>query len=178
MYKDYNFKLRFLNIKAQRILNLCGPDRNGPWGDDPETVEARRLKTRKIVGKRNNKDFFYSKLERSISLQGIRNPIIVSAGFVSKGAIKYLPKHLREEDEIEKLLVCDRHGGSRLYLAKRYNSDLPCIVNDFVDMFPNSIELKNEDDIRNLFLDQPRRIIVNEHGLHLVDVPQIHLEGK
>ena len=178
MYKDYNFKLKFLNIRSKRILNLCGPDRGGPWGSDPETVEKRRKKTRLVVAKRNNKDFFYTKLEKSISFEGIRNPIIVTAGFVPKGVRKYLPKHLQDEETHNDLLVCDRHGGSRLYIAGRYNSDIPCIVNDFVDMFPNAIQLNSEEAIRNLFIDQPRRIIVNEHGLHLVDVPQIHLEMK
>jgi hypothetical protein len=160
---NYNYSVYSVLIPAKSIINLCGPDRI----NDNEY-------TKKMVSTRNNKDFFYSKLEKHILGYGIKNPIIVSIGFCPKSLIKFIPED--KSDDYLNYFICDRHGGSRLYIAQKHNLLIPCIVNDFNNFFSDKIkELRTVKDISAQFVDKPKKIIHNEEGIHIVDLPQIQL---
>ncbi len=99
---------------------------------------------------------FFTKLEKSILKEGIRNPIVILA---------------YAEDNI-----IPRYGGSRLMTAQKYNMDIACIICDFDNVFPNSKILNNEEDIRACFKDQPRKVIYDIYGLNISGCRLTHLE--
>ena len=171
---DYPFKIRYVIINSNLIFNECGPESVGPWLWTEDQIQTRRNAALRIVEKRNERDKFYSKLEESILKEGIRNPIMVSAGWCSERKIKKLPPHMKEDKN--KILICDRHGGSRLYIAQKYNMEIPCIVSDYCGMFSDGVELKNRNDILKYYRDKPIRIAVNANGIHIKGLPQVHLE--
>lgn len=176
MFLNYNYSVHFAILPSEPIINLCGPDRFGPWGSTEEIKKERDKKAKQQLGKRNNKDKFYTKLERHICRYGIKNPIIVNSGFVATGYRKLLPEEMNNDDIINDLVFCDRHGGSRLYIAKKLRSPIPCLINCFNGKFKKYEELHTIKEIKNKFIDAPEKIIHNEDGIHVVNVPQIHME--
>lgn len=99
---------------------------------------------------------FFTKLEKSILKEGIRNPIVILA---------------YAEDNI-----IPRYGGSRLMVAQKYDMDIECIICDFDNVFPNSKILNNEEEIRACFKDQPRKVIYDIYGLNISGCRLTHLE--
>jgi len=75
-----------------------------------------------------------------------------------------------------KILICFSSGGSRLWVAQKHNLDVPCIVADFVNRFPEGRILKTERDILDLHKDKPSKITIGGHGVSVADLPQIHME--
>ena len=79
------------------------------------------------------KNTFYNKLEKSILKDGFINPIMINVGFCPWISRRYLPKEMAKDSN--KILVCCKWGGSRLYIAHKHNLDVPCIISDFIDRF-------------------------------------------
>lgn len=97
---------------------------------------------------------FFSKLEKSILENGMRNPIVITA----------------KKDNIE-----NRYGGSRLMIAQKHNMDIPCIIADFDNVFPEA-KIITKEEIRNYFTDRPRRIQLYPAGLNILGCKHVHLE--
>ena len=72
------------------------------------------------------------------------------------------------------VIICDRHGGSRLWIAQKYDLDIPCMVSDFCNMFPEYKSLK-EEELLDYYKDKPDCVIMNPSGIDVSVVPQIHL---
>lgn len=158
---DYKYSVYSVLIPSRNIINLCGPDRI----NDNEY-------TQKMVSSRNNKDFFYSKLEKHILGYGIKNPIVVSLGFCPKSLIKFIPED--KSDDYLNHFICDRHGGSRLFIAQKHNLPIPCIVIDFNSFFEGKLrELRTVKDISSQFINKPKKITHTAEGIHIIDLPQI-----
>lgn len=158
---SYSYSVHLCLISSNLILNLCGPDREGI----PE-------RTNKIIAYRNNKDRFYSKLEQSILFEGIKNPIVVTSGHCPKGVIKFLPEEYKSEKDYSDLLICDRHGGSRLFVAQKYKIPVPCIVNDFNGRFSSLPELSTLKEIKSKFVHKPKKVLHSADGIHIYELPQ------
>lgn len=164
--KGFNFTIRYAKLPSEIIYNECGP--NLRKHSTEESIQ-------RLIENRNKKDKFYDLLEKSILEQGVRNPIIICAGWIAPTKFCNLPIEMQEDKST--ILVCDRHGGSRLFYAQKHKFKIPCIINDFCNRFPDAIQLHSQDDVLNRFPDRPQRIIINEHGVHIRGLPQIHL-GK
>lgn len=161
---NYSFSVYLSLVPSEMILNLCGPDRTG---DDEMT--------KKTIAKRNNKDRFYSKLERSIISEGIKNPIIITSGYCPPGIVKFLPNQYLHDEDYSELLVCDRHGGSRLFFAKKHKIPVPCIVNDFNGRFSDLKELSTLKEIKAQFIHKPKKVSHSKDGIHITDLPQYQM---
>ena len=169
-----DFVARHVTIPSKLIYNLCGPESAGPPGWTDSRIQKRKDAAERYIATQNRKNGFYEKLEESVLREGFRNPILVTAGWALEKHIVRLPEEMRENHK--KILVCDRHGGSRLWVAQKHNMDIPCIVSDFNDIFPNEKILKTQEEIQKHFMDTPQKIKLNPNGISVSHLPQIHLE--
>ena len=129
------YQIRYETLESNLIANsIC------PW---PERVVAG-----------NKKNDFFTKLEKSILVEGFRNPILVYA----------------KRDKYH----C-AYGGSRLMVAHKHNLSVPCIVVDYVKAFMNSELLKDEDAIRSKYLDQPETIRILPDKVIILGCKHSHL---
>lgn len=126
-----------------------------------------------MIDKDRNPEF-YSKLETSILKEGVRNPILVWAGYYPPDNITKLPSNMQED--LTKILVCYDNGGSRLTIAQKYNIDIPCIVADFIGRFSEEKILKTEQEIFSCYKDWPAALEFGSHGVKITNLPQIHME--
>ena len=111
------------------------------------------------------KDFF-DNLEKSVLKEGFRNPIMVSALKFNKKDGKYhyynvgksikrfqnnlIPLEYQKDNNI---LICYRQGGSRLWVAQKHKINIPCLISDYCDFFPD-LNL-NLSEILKHFKDTP-----------------------
>ena len=160
MIENYKYKLRYAVIPAQEIFNICGPEHAGPYKWDQQSLKLRKKYAQSYMEKKKD---FYANLEKSILEQGIRNPILVTAGYIQPRKAKMLPPHLRNDPC--KILFCHSNGGSRLYFAKKYNLDIPCIVSDFIGRFDDCPQICNEQDLMSYYTDIPQGIRYYEYGI-------------
>lgn len=173
-------KIRFLVLPSNRIINLCGPE-SAPYGWTPNKIAKRKKKTEERIARNRH----YAKLEESILKEGFRNPILITSGLFSEIYRKIdfnlnynrLQKRVRPEllQNPEQLITCERNGGSRLYLAHKYNLDIPCIINDFTDQFPEAYEIKNIEKALTFYSDQPIISIAKE-GLFVNAMQHVHMQ--
>ena len=105
----------------------------------------------------NETNGFFVKLEGSIIREGFRNPIVVTA---------------------TRKKVTNRYGGSRLMIAQRHYLDIPCIIADYDNIFPDAKELKSIEEIREYFMDQPRKILFKSYGINMSGCEHVHLEDE
>ena len=160
---DLPYKVRYRMLPSKDIFNPIGPDNTlSKWTPPrPRIDEYHRI------------DIKYHKLEASILKEGIRNPILVIAGWYGDGQKWQMPKEWH--DDKVKTLICWRNGGSRLWAAQRHNLDVPCLIADYVNMFPDDKELTSIEEIFKIYKDKPNRIKLIETGIKVYNLPQIHL---
>jgi len=152
-------KYYFTVLPAQKIYNYVSPENESPGHID-------RL---------NKQNGFFDKLEESILKEGIRNPILVSIGWAPPSIIKRLPQET--QDNFNDAFVCFTKGGSRLWIAQKYDIDVPCIVSDFVGKFSDQDDL-DEEGIIDCFKDGSVWIAHGGKGMIVRDLPNIHLGEK
>jgi len=178
-------KIRYAVLKSNDITNLCGPECN-PFGWTPEIIEERKQTTYKRIHHNPSTRIFFERLEKSILTYGFRNPILVTAGFFSKAHKKaeplldydYFLKRIPPEklDSLEKLVVAEKVGGSRLWIAQKHDIEVPCIINDFVGLFPKTKILKTAEQIAECFTDVPGKIILDQTGAVISQLPHVHMD--
>lgn len=166
------YKVRYVEIAAHKIFNECGPEAAGPPGEDDRNTKKRKKAAQKYIDRLNNKNGFYEKLEKSIIDEGIRNPILVNAGYIPSRKLFKLPVEMKNDHN--KILVCHHLGGSRLWVAQKLDMIVPCLVSDYCDMFSMYPAL-SDDEIMLLFKDKPRAVVRGRLGLVASNLPQIHL---
>lgn len=156
------YKPRHVVLPANRIFNYIGPERVVHNKSDEERATA----VRELIDRRNKIDNFYDNLEQDILANGVKNPIVVNAGWVPVNILEddYFPQRIR--DTGKQILVCLQLGGSRLWYAQKYNLNIPCIVNDFVDMFDEP-ELMSRKEIAACFTDDPANVFITRDGIEL-----------
>jgi len=149
----------------------------GPPGWTESRLQKKRDRAEKHIKNMNKKSGFYTKLEESILKDGFRNPISVRCGWCSNHKSVSLPIEMQEDST--KILICDNHGGSRLWVAQKHNLKIPCIIADFVGRFSNELLIeKTPAAVLKFFKDKPQRIRIKSHGIGVHRLPQIHLEEE
>ena len=101
-----------------------------------------------------SKDGFYSKLEASLLSEGFRNPIFCNS--IAEGTF------------------C-RYGTSRLWIAKKHNLDVPCIIADHVDRWSDLELLEDIEGIESKFKDIPSVIELGEEEMRIDGCSHSHL---
>jgi len=180
MKSTYNhlddYRIYYAVLPSSIITNGVNPGyRHVSGGMSPKQIAKREAVHQGYIDNLNRKNGFYRKLEQNILTHGIKNPILIQAGYCNEIYKKYLPAEAQADDT--KILVCDRHGGSRLWVAKKHNMDIACIISDFVGRFENSgfEELFNVDQIIEKFVNKPDVIRINDRGVHAGALEHIHL---
>lgn len=173
----YNYEIRYGLLEPNLIFNECGPFSGGPAGWDEESIAKREAQgLRNIEQTNEHRNGFFDKLEASVLKDGFRNPILVLAGFCpltrDRGVNPRLPLEMQEDHS--KILLCNQNGGSRLWVAQTHNLKIPCIISDFVEMFPDmDIVEKDLQAIKDCYQDQPERVWVHSDGVRIRRLPQI-----
>lgn len=157
------YKVKYAIIPSREIYNHVGPDSIDNFEIAEEDKPKRHLKWEIYIRTRDEHDGFFEKLEESILEEGIFNPILVVAGRLHPVTNKVVPKNVIADPE--KIVVCDFLGGSRLWVCQKHNLDIPCIVSDFTDMFPDAELLNGEKEILAKYRNPPKRVKYESQGL-------------
>lgn len=96
---------------------------------------------------------FFSRLEESILKEGFRNPIVINA---------------------TKDKITNRYGGSRLLFAQKHNLDIPCIIADFDNVFPDAKKIAAGDMV-DYFTDPPMYLYLQKNGINASGCKHVHL---
>lgn len=173
-----HYVLRYGILDPNIIFNECGPFSGGPTGWDQDSITKRQSQAQRYINTQNQKNQFYIKLEQSILEQGFRNPILVNAGWCprihDRGHNQRLPLEMQADHS--KILSCNTNGGSRLYIAQKHNLEIPCIISDYINRFPDFIELKTKQDVLNCYKDKPKKIMILKDHFRIVHLPQIQYD--
>lgn len=168
--KTNPYKVKLVQIESRRIYNMVGPYSIDHFEIDKKIREAQDYKGKRQIDKRNSKDLFFEKLEASVLTEGLRNPVLVIAGWLHPGRAKYVPEEVRADPK--KLLICNFIGGSRLHVAQKNDLTIPCMVSDFTNMFPDEEHLESLSAIKKCFPDPPKIVAFETWGLR-TSVPLI-----
>jgi hypothetical protein len=154
-----------MEIPARQIFGMvgrCGGGYNSLWADWTAEGRAKReLIMQEYEQELNKICGHYERLEASILSEGIRNPVVVTCGLPKKRTVKHVPPEMLAGPERDLLLLEGTTGGSRLYIAQKYNITIPCIVNDWTGRFNNSVEITSEAQARSYYKDQPETVVVD-----------------
>jgi len=172
------YELRYISeMDPYLIYNQCGPGSAGPVGWDEETIKKREVAAERYITAMNKKQGFYKKIEASVLKIGFRNPILIRCGWCPPKIICRLPPKMQKN--LNKILVCDSNGGSRLWVAQNHNMKIPCIVQDYTGRFDNEELIPpHTEDILNYFTDKPKKVAINAQGIGVHDLPQIHMQDN
>lgn len=171
-----NYRLKYIKLPATEIHNLCDAMYIPEFCRIPDFWENENLRIYlrdRYIEEFNNRIGHYYKLEEDILEEGFRNPVLVTAGFPQYRDLIDLPPYLRRKNP-EDLLICESNGGSRLSIAQKYEADVPCLVSDFVDRFPDEKNISLEDAY-NTFLDKPGNLRLTPKGLQIVSAQYSHI---
>ena len=155
-----NYSVRYGILPSSDIWNECGPYENST-----DEYWDKKLKL---------EHDFYEKLEASILQDGFINPICIRAGYCPPKKISRMPKHMKNDHT--QILMCDANGGSRLWIAKKYNMQVPCIICDYVDRFMDFKQVIDIDDLKSYYHPEPSLIRVNSRGMIIGNLEHIHLK--
>ena len=160
---EVNMKLRYVELSPDIIFNWLDPfNITAKWACKAITGDwwsERNILIRKEFGTTWMLEFdkitgHFTDLEESIKAKGILTPICVDSG-PPRG--KYLkPHHFTPmmQKDLSHALVTQIFGGSRLTIANKLRIEkVPCIVYDYVNMFPDEPEV-NKNNYSEWFGDE------------------------
>lgn len=169
-----DYVIRYAVLDSGLIFSSCGLTCTGPVGWTEELIEQRKKNIEKNVSDLNKESNFLNKLEESILSEGFRNPILIRCGWVPDRILPRIP--LEMQNDPSKILVCHSSGGSRLWVAQKHRLKIPCIIMDYSGRFSNEILVeKTIESVLEFFKDEPHRIVINDVGVGLCNLPQTHL---
>ena len=157
------YKIRFVTLDPNTIFNQCGPTYGSPLQWDEAGLLERKEYANQYIEKVNKRNGFFDRLEASILAEGIKNPILVNAGFAPVQALYWLPPEM--QSDTKKMLLTYTSGGSRLWIATKHNMEVPCIVSDFIDRFSDAPEIKTEEEMGTYYKDDPTRIVFGKERI-------------
>jgi hypothetical protein len=143
-------QLKYARIPSHIIYNVMSPANKSGLLNTEDNIKKREEFARKKL-----LDSEKQNLHASIFAEGIKNPIVVSAGYCRPDKFPLLPKEWQENPS--QILTNDTGGGNRLYYAQQHNMTIPVIINDWVNMFPDALVV-NMDSALELFEDKPTRV--------------------
>lgn len=156
---DILYVVRYIILPGRHIFNSVGPDNTLSIWKPTKIVKRKSLRINP----------FYKKLEQNVLAEGFRNPILISAGFANEGKRGSYPKEWKNDET--KVLVCLRNGGSRLWVAQKHNLDIPCIVADYKNIFPDNKPLESIEEIYKYYTDKPSDIKLTPFGIKVYNLP-------
>lgn len=175
--------VRYAVLPASRILNLAGP-RYLPevidgWRGKRDFHDERYESVRDIMESLYVTTFdgavgHYRHLCASMAAEGVRNPIVVSAGGLDRRPESHVPPERRTPD----LIACEYLGGSRLHVAAVLGMDVPCIVNDHADVLPDAKALPGPSEVKERFTDRPGGLRWSQAGVTVSRLPYNHLPER
>ena len=147
------YKVRFGVLSSESISDkvlVLNPN----YGENISGFGSRRLKPDNFIyNKLESESQFFTKLEESILSEGFRNPVLCYS--VKEG-------------------VYPVYGANRVWLAKKHDLDVPCIISDYTDRYDHLDELLTEEDILSKYTDSPV-ITMNEDWVHIQGCKHTHL---
>ena len=169
-----NYILRYGILDSNIIFNECGPWSGGPPGWDEISVERRDVVAQRLIKTLNDDRGFYTKLEESILKDGFRNPILVNAGWcpVVRDREQNVRLPLKMQEDHSKILSCPQNGGSRLYIAQKNKLQIPCLIADYVDRFPDFEIVETKEEILEYYTDKPKKIMMLKESFRIFRLPQ------
>jgi len=161
-----SYRVIFSRIPAKKIFGMvgrCGGGHNSVWTD---WTASGRIKREKIISEfeagLDKICGHYKRLEQSILAEGFRNPIVITCGAPRKRSWDNVPPEMHNIDPQKMLFLETTVGGSRLWIAQKYNMNIPCLVNDWTGRFIHFPDLKSLDDIKKLYRDKPKRLAFDQ----------------
>jgi len=162
--------VRKVRLDARRVFNLTAPrwlpEAARLWASPAAWHDARldpvrdALEAAYIDGF-NRRSGHYVRLEESARRDGIWNPVMLTTGRLLRRREDELPPAVRADPA---RIVCEYVGGSRLLVAARLGLEVPAIVNDRANVFPDAELIPWGFDVGPLFRDKPRRVIWQRDG--------------
>ena len=127
---------------------------NPNYGENISGFGSRPLKpTKARYEDMERESQFFTKLEESVLSEGFRNPVLCYS--IKEG-------------------VYPVYGANRIWLAKKHDLEVPCIISDYTDRFSHLEELLTEEDILSKYTDNPS-IDMNNNWLHIKGCRHSHL---
>jgi len=163
---NLDYVVKYKVLPGRHIFNPIGPDNTLSIWKPRKEYKSKYLEINP----------FYTKLEESVLSEGFRNPILIVAGTIYEGKLTQYPEEWL--DDKTKAIVCSRNGGSRLWVAQKHNLDIPCIVAQYNNVFPDCKPLKSMDEIYKYYTDKPKDIKLTEYGIKVYNLPQVHLRKE
>lgn len=102
----------------------------------------------------NEKNGFFKNLEASILNEGFRNSIFCIA--TKEG-------------------IFSVYGTTRLWVAKKHNLDIPCIVADYDNIITDGEELTSKEEVLEKFADAPSNITIEDDKMNIYGCIHYHL---
>jgi hypothetical protein len=156
------YRIHFAMIPSRDIFGMvgrCGGGYNSQWTDWTNEGRIRRSQIMKEFEEGlNDICGHYDRLESSILKEGVRNPIVITCGPPRRRTWNHLPPEMHAWPHEKLLLLETTMGGSRLHVCQKHNMEIACIINDWTGRFRSCPEIRNEQDARICYLDQPDSI--------------------
>lgn len=174
--------VRLVKIAARSIVNLTSPRCDiqivqhwigkRDW-HDPFYEPLRDLMEKIYVESFDAENGHYRRLEQSIAANGVRNPVMLVSGRLQHRQLRELPPQWRGRKDA---LISEYLGGSRITIAAKHDLEIPAIVNDFGEMFPQAQRLSSVDEIAGCFDQRPRTITLTpSDGTYVNDMIYTHM---
>ena len=140
------------------MVGRCGGGYNTVWEDwSPRGRIAREKIMREYEEGLNKICGHYDKLEKSVLKEGFRNPLIITCGEPKRCKIFNLPPEITRLPKERWLLLEGVTGGSRLWVAQKYNIIVPCIINDFTGKYNTGTLMTDVNQlVSRYFVDAPK----------------------
>lgn len=159
-FEKVPYKIKFGYLPANKIYNINGPEFKEGWCPtfrwDPDSKAKRNAMAEKYVNHYNKiTKGFYNRLAQSLQEKGCQDPIVISAGATKDRFMKHLPVELQKYPE--RMVVCIGPGCSRLYWMQKWDwRDIPCVLLDHVERFPNWETLDTEQKVIDKWTNKPK----------------------
>jgi hypothetical protein len=151
-------------LDARRVFNLTAPrwlpEAARLWTPAAAWHNARLDPLRDLLEATyidgfNRRTGHYARLEESVRRDGVWNPVMLTTGRLLRRSVAELPPGVRADPA---RVVCEYVGGSRLLVAARLGLEVPAVINDGANLFPDMLRLPAGSNAAVLFRDKPRRI--------------------
>lgn len=145
-----------LNLTSPRYLPEIEATWRGlrPWHD--RCYEPLRDMIEKYyVDQFDRRTGHFARLLESMAVEGVRNPVMLTAGGLIFRRDSEVPPAWRSRDP---LIISEYLGGSRLWAAEKLGIAVPAIVNDYTDTVSGEILPFSGKAIADRFRDKPGRV--------------------
>lgn len=154
-------KLRYVELKPDRIFNALAPENKNAWGAleqyreqwwEQNTIEVRNYfadRWREVFDRITN---HFTNLRKSMKENGILRPISVVSGPMrnvrkmsqTAPVTNLIPPQY--QNDIDQLLYTQPFGGSRITVAQEVGIEkIPCVVHDYSNLFPQAEEVTKQN---------------------------------